>query len=225
MLIILYALFPAILIAGFFYLLDKHKEPVRLLFRAFAAGIAAVCILFVLHALIPEAAPFSSLFYLTLWQSFVEAAFREEVIKFVVFIAAFYRHPHFDERYDGMLYGALVGLGFAFIENISYFIRFGEEQGTQIYIARSVLSMPLHALVGSVMGYFVGRAKFASGKRQVPLLFLGAFFTPLLIHGLFNFFLLYYALSLQWVPIPLIAWLWTRVLRLKRLAQSIDVNL
>jgi len=225
MLIVLYALCPAILIAGFFYLLDKHKEPVRLLFRAFAAGIVAVCILFILHNLFPESAPFSDLFYLSLWQSFIEAAFREELIKFLVFMAAFYRHPHFDEWYDGMLYGALVGLGFAFIENVTYFFRFGQVQGAQIYIARSVLSMPLHALVGSVMGYFVGRAKFAARKQQFPFLIICAFISPLLLHGLFNFFLLYYTLPLQWLPIPLIAWLWARVLRLKRLAQQVDDNL
>ena len=45
----------------------------------------------------------------------------------LVIVIAF-RH-HFDNVLDGILYGAIVGLGFAWFENVSYYVGVGMEEG------------------------------------------------------------------------------------------------
>ena len=47
-------------------------------------------------------------------------------------------------------------------------------------------AIPLHAVCGVILGYFVGLAKFSEDKH--PLFFKG-FFLAVLIHALYNYFI------------------------------------
>ena len=64
---------------------------------------------------------------------------------------------------DAIEYSILVGLGFAFAENIFYF--FSAWNGgafVQIFIFRSILSVFAHVFFSGVFGYFYGMAHFAT---------------------------------------------------------------
>src|SRR5262249_14068718 len=87
------------------------------------------------------------------------------------------------EPFDGVLYGVIIGMGFATVENIEYVHQFGLETG----VSRFFLAIPAHAAFAVLMGYPVGRAKFSEGRRVWLLLW--GLFVAVLFHGSFDFFL------------------------------------
>jgi RsiW-degrading membrane proteinase PrsW (M82 family) len=110
-------------------------------------------------------------------------ALSEEGSKFLVL--RFYAYPKkvFREPFDGVIYAVMIGMGFATVENIEYVRQFGLETG----VSRFFLAIPAHASFAVLMGYPVGRAKFApQGKAGLLLQGLG---TAVLFHGSFDFFL------------------------------------
>ncbi len=98
-----------------------------------------------------------------------------------------YRSKHFDEPYDGIMYCVAASLGFAAIENLGYVMEYGIGTG----VLRMFTAVPGHAMMGVVMGYFVGLAKYrehkAHGARTLAIGLLAA----ILIHGLYDFFLMW----------------------------------
>ncbi len=214
------AILPAILIGSLFYVLDKNREPIRVVLRAFFFGIFSVPLFYIIYLALPKMTVTSEpTFREVILRAFYTAAFQEELAKYIVFLWAIYRHRHFNEWYDGILYGILVGLGFSFLENIFYFIDATNDL-LLLYFGRSVLSMPLHALLGGVMGYFIGKAKFTFYKDKNAMMLFLAFFIPFLLHGLFDFVLMYYAVQLAWLAIPIVVFLWGWILKLKKRTQE-----
>jgi RsiW-degrading membrane proteinase PrsW (M82 family) len=138
----------------------------------------------------------------------VQAPIVEEFWKglgvFLVFLLA---RRAFDGPVDGVVYGALVGAGFAFTENIQYFavslIEGGGEQLTVTFAVRAILSPFAHAMFTSVTGFAIGlvarrHGSVGSATGAGLLGMLGA----ILLHGLWNgsatfadFFGLYFTLQ------------------------------
>ena len=86
---------------------------------------------------------------------------------------------------DGIVYAVMISLGFATVENIAYvFNNEGEEFFTAVI--RMFTAIPLHAVCGVLLGYFVGLAKFSDNSK--PLLYKGLFIATL-VHGLYNYFI------------------------------------
>lgn len=184
------ALAPVIFIFTFIYLRDKHqKEPLRLLILTFVLGIIiAVPVVFAeiyLGKLFQTDE--SGDLLIVLVRAFIVVALVEEGFKFLVLRIFAYPRKAFDEPYDGIMYAASVSLGFAAIENVLYAM----EGGLEVVLMRAFTAVPGHAMMGVVMGYFVGLGKFKrdSGHRT-GLLFLGLFFATI-IHGAYDFFLMY----------------------------------
>ena len=115
--------------------------------------------------------------------AFLVVAFTEELGKFI--ILRFYSYPKksFDEPLDGIVYGIMIGMGFATLENILYVQKFGMQTG----FLRMFLSVPAHATFGVLMGYHIGKAKFDK-PNSTRLLLLGLFWA-VLFHGIYDFFL------------------------------------
>lgn len=80
----------------------------------------------------------------------------EELVKFRFVKRYAYPLNDWNEPMDGILYAAAVGLGFATLENILYFYQGGLEQ---LFVMRSVFSMPAHALFCAFYGFALGLAK------------------------------------------------------------------
>ncbi|MDW4573145.1 PrsW family glutamic-type intramembrane protease [Microbacterium sp. M3] len=113
----------------------------------------------------------------------------------------------FDGPVDGIVYGALIGAGFAFTENIQYFalsyIQGGAVETTATFFMRGILSPFAHVMFTSVTGFAVGlaaRRGFSTGQAIGPWLLglagavaLHAFWNGSAVFG--DFFLLYITLQ------------------------------
>ena len=59
---------------------------------------------------------------------------------------------------DAIVYGVVVSLGFATLENYSYVYEVSEQLGysaREVAILRSFTAVPLHALCGVIMGFIL----------------------------------------------------------------------
>ena len=104
----------------------------------------------------------------------------EELLKWSVLYSIIFNHTEFDEPYDGIVYAASVSLGFATLENILYAVYFPSSFTT--LMLRALLPVSGHALFGIMMGYYIGKAKFAT-KSRVRRYLLLSLTLPFLWHG------------------------------------------
>ena len=120
--------------------------------------------------------------------SYAVVGFSEEASKFLGLRFYSYRQKSFDEPLDGIVYGVMVSMGFATLENVMYVMKYAEAgQGLQVGIQRMFLSVPAHASFAVVMGYFVGKAKFNPANSL--LIMLTGLLLAVFFHGTYDFFL------------------------------------
>ena len=172
------ALIPlAIVVVAVLYIDRWEPEPKRLIAFALAWGaIAAVGLtLLVDIALNWIVGERSELFGLV-----VQAPVVEEVAKGLgLFLIMVIARRAFDGPVDGVVYGALIGAGFAFTENIQYFgvslIEGGGGQLTATFFVRAILSPFAHAMFTALTGYFLGLAarRGASATQALGLGLVG----------------------------------------------------
>ena len=180
-LLLLLAILPPLFIAYYVYQKDKYdKEPKSLIIKSFLFGCLAI-----LPAIFLENIYDQSLFPNLFLYVFFGIALIEEGVKYFFLKNYMYKKEEFNEPMDGIVYGVMISLGFATVENISYVFKY-EEQGLFVAITRMFTAIPLHAVCGVILGYFVGLAKFSEDKR--PLLYKGLFLA-VLIHALYNYFI------------------------------------
>ena len=190
------ALAPAFCIIIFFYAKDKNdREPFGVLLRSFLWGcfsvVPAIILELAIPNLLPNATNFSdpaksSSIIDVIISTFFIIGFSEEFCKYIFFRYYAYKKPSFNEPYDGIMYGIMVGMGFATIENLMYI--FGNDGGGWGMAAlRSVTAVPAHATFAVVMGYYVGLAKF-SQKNSEAYMMRGLIYA-IILHGFYDFFL------------------------------------
>ncbi len=182
------ALGPGIAIAVFIYYSNKlDREPSKLALKSFFLGGLAVFPTYYfegvaeqilgMQALVNEDSP---LFWpKTIFYAFFGVALAEELCKFLFLKAFIYDNRDFNEPFDGIIYGGMIGCGFATVENLLYVIPDGQATG----ILRMVTAVPGHAFFGIILGYFMGRAKFS--VNRVRHLAQGLV-VVVLLHGLYD---------------------------------------
>jgi RsiW-degrading membrane proteinase PrsW (M82 family) len=186
----LLALAVAPAIAIIFYIIGKdkyNKEPFKNLFISFLLGVVstipAIIIQFFLRGIIEMYKTDNPLLYYAIL-AFCIIGFSEEGSKYLMLRMYAFNRKAFDEPLDGIIYGVMVSMGFATLENIIYIF----EGGYGTAIVRMFLSVPAHACFGVIMGYYVGMAKFNKANsrflKRIGLLY------AILFHGAFDFFLL-----------------------------------
>lgn len=176
------AIAPGIAICLFIFHRDAYnREPKLNLFASFMLGAAVVFPVAYAEIFFSQFA--NNTITGTAITAFLAVALSEELGKFIVL--RFYAYPKktFDEPLDGIVYGVMIGMGFATLENILYVQKFGVQTG----FLRMFLSVPAHATFGVLMGYHVGKAKF-DRPNSGRFLLLGLFWA-VLFHGLYDFFL------------------------------------
>lgn len=181
------SLFPVVLLMFYIYKRDTfQKEPWPLLLKAFGFGVLAalldMLVARTLTYIIPR--PDSPLGD-ALYNAFVSAAIPEEFCKLLMLYLCIWKDPHFDEYYDGLEYGAFVGLGFAGIENVLYVMQLG----LAIAVGRAFFAVPAHFFFAIFMGYCFALARFRYSHRR-KYLFL-AYIIPVVLHGIYDFLLMY----------------------------------
>ncbi|MBP5318691.1 MAG: PrsW family intramembrane metalloprotease [Paludibacteraceae bacterium] len=187
--IVILALLPSVILAWWIYRQDKlRKEPVTTLALAFVAGILSVVLVLILHSIFEASALSKAAQASPFVQAFVSAALVEESAKLFVFLMLIWNNEHFDERFDGIVYACYIGLGFAFLENISYFSMYDDLVG--LFIGRALFSVPGHFLFGVLMGYFLGLAKFADNSAKQWGYVLAGLLMAVLAHGVYDYLLM-----------------------------------
>jgi protease PrsW len=178
--ILLLAVLPPILIAYYIYKKDKYDvEPKKLIIKSFLFGCLAIIPAIFLE--IFAEGIFTNLFLFV----FFGIALVEEGVKYFFLKKYLFNKTDFNEPMDGIVYAVMISLGFATVENIAYvFNNEGEEFFTAVI--RMFTAIPLHAVCGVLLGYFVGLAKFSDNSK--PLLYKGLFIATL-VHGLYNYFI------------------------------------
>lgn len=179
---------PGIAIAVYIYYSDKwDPEPKALVVQSFIFGGLAVFpsiffeevyeTLFGLRRIWDEGGQLSlgqNIFY-----AFIGVAMVEELCKYFFLKGFIYDNREFNEPFDGIIYGGMVGCGFATLENIMYVFELGYEVG----ILRLLTAVPSHAFEGMVLGYFVGRAKFCPWPEKY---FAQGLTLVIILHGAYN---------------------------------------
>src|SRR3954462_4852646 len=116
---------PALVYAGIVLRLDRYEiEPFRTVAACFAWGAIGAILLSLIGGLIFEAALVESFGAegASVLSTIIGAPLIEESCKGVaVLVVLLFARSELDDVLDGLVYGALVGVGFAMTENILYF--------------------------------------------------------------------------------------------------------
>lgn len=184
---ILLAVLPAVLLLGYLLWVDRRQpEPFNELLLALLGGVGATVFSFVFSgpASIMGLAPSNpSNIIEAFCVSFFGAGIPEELAKLIILYLLVRRNRHFDERLDGIVYAACVGLGFAAYENILYVAQAGDNM-VHTAVMRGLLSVPGHFSFGVLMGYWF--SKFWWEKKNKALNLLLTLAIPVAWHTLYD---------------------------------------
>ncbi len=183
------------------WLLDLfEREPISLVLAAFLwGGVVAIGLAVTVNTSLIEA--LAKLFgpnFAQTWGAAVVAPPVEETLKYLGVVMIFLiARSEIDDLFDGFVYGALVGLGFAAVENVQYFIQAvaGAGGGDQIgpvfgmFVLRSVLvGAYMHVmwtgLTGLGFAYYVTQRDQPRQKRLAYA--IGLFVLGVAAHFIWN---------------------------------------
>ena len=178
------ALLPALILLFYVYRKDLHPEPTGQVLKAFFyGGIAALAStlisgpLFRLGFYVHNPASFGECLGTAFWG----AAVPEELAKLLMLWLLLRHNPAFDERFDGIVYGASVGLGFAAFENLLYVFGSGADW-LGVSVSRALFAVPGHFAFGVVMGWYYSKLRFGDNGSVATKMIL----YPILLHGAYD---------------------------------------
>ncbi len=195
----------------------KHKdavqpEPTKWLFKAFGYGILSTLVALILAEImggifgIEDSDSETSVIGAFL-NAFCSAAIPEEIAKYLMLLLLIRKNPHFDEKFDGIVYAVFISMGFAGLENIMYLIE-GLEDGSWLGtgVARALFSIPGHFLFAVLMGYYYSLYRFGiDNSMKTRVMILGA---PILAHGIYDGILFSMSVSDEFSAIAMILFLY-----------------
>jgi protease PrsW len=200
------ALAPGVFWLWYFYHRDKYEpEPLSWIVIVYFLGIAVTIPVALIEGIM-------GLVVSGVVVAVVVAPIVEEYGKYFVVRHTVYNSPVFDEPVDGIVYAAAAALGFATLENVIYVFSsatLSDAIGTGL--VRAVLSVPGHALFSIMWGYALGRARFLPPEQRPGVIAVGLIMA-MVLHGLFNFLLIFDAgfAILILVLTPVMWWLVNR---------------
>lgn len=190
---LLAAIIPTIFYVALIYWVDRYeKEPLSLILAAFFWGaIPSIIAAFIFNT------AFSIPFYLLsegfgdfVGASIIAPLIEESLKGFALLGIFFFRRHELDSPLDGIIYGAMVGMGFAMVENIFYFVSVYNELGTTAWqvniFMRAFLFGLNHALFTSMTGLGLAIARLSRSQAVrfvVPVVGWGA---AVLLHAIHN---------------------------------------
>lgn len=180
------AIAPGVAISSYIIFKDEYnKEPRKHLLISFILGVISIvpAMFLELPLLWTDRMPFFSSTFGNAFKAFLMVALPEELVKFLMLKFYAYRQPEYDEPFDGIVYAVMVGMGFATAENIMYVYEYGTATG----VVRMFLAVPAHATFAIIMGYFMGKARFALYRERYLL--AGGLLWSVAFHGSYDFFL------------------------------------
>lgn len=185
-----------LVIVGLIVLADRwDPQPVPLLLVAILWGAAiATSIAYVLNTLLSEIAyavtgsgEAAEFIGGTFVAPFIEESAKGAGLVLLLLIA----RRTFNGPLDGLLYGALIGGGFAFVENIGYYLNLFDEGGTVsdslfLVAVRGVIGIFGHSIYTSLTGIIMGLVVRRSGTIPAVLVFFVATWPGMFLHACWN---------------------------------------
>jgi RsiW-degrading membrane proteinase PrsW (M82 family) len=215
--------------------LDRFEaEPRGLLVRAFVWGAAGAVFFSMLVNSIFELSLAGTLGEeaASLAGSVVSAPLIEEATKGLVLFVFFFRYKdEFDNVTDGIVYAAMVGLGFAMTENVLYYgnsLAEGIDSSVGTFVVRGMLSPFAHPFFTAMTGIGLGIARERNSGAVRFLAPLFGFCLAMLLHATWNlaastdvFFAVYFLVMVPifWGVVGLVVW------SLRREGRVIHANL
>ena len=199
-------LVPGILWGWVFYHAQRYKKVyLPLLLLLFIGGMASGLLALLLNhavekytlfwpdALWPQIVLFGKFIPLYASGFWFLVGLNEEFAKLLVLLVLVYRSRHLQEPFDGILYAAVVSVGFATLENFYYLDQFG----VAVVAVRTVITIPAHAFMSVPMGYFVAKSRLELEVRNETKFsvylsmrtILQGWLLSAFLHGLYDFLL------------------------------------
>lgn len=188
------ALVPTLFYVATVYWFDRYeKEPAWLLTAAFLWGaIPSIFIAFVFNTLLSV-----PLYLLAgedtgdlLAASLIGPPVEESIKGLALLGILFLWHTEIDSPLDGIIYGAMVGLGFAMVENVFYFITVYDEGGLEAWqvniFIRGVIFGLNHALFTGITGLGIAVARLSRDRVVRWAAPLAGWATAVFLHFLHN---------------------------------------
>jgi protease PrsW len=208
--------FPLLILILFW--LDRYEpEPARYRLAALGwGGVVAVAI-----SLVAEGVLFGLPGTTTFVDTAVIAPLVEEAGKglFLVLVVIF-RREQIHGLLDGLIYGALVGVGFAFVEDIAYYLASLEAGALPVtFFLRGIMGPFAHPLFTAALGIGIGIAVTTRQPAVRVLAPILGYAAAVLMHGIWNgstfwggngFLLAYVAVMLPLLAVMLAVGIWAR---------------
>ncbi|MEF8855699.1 MAG: PrsW family intramembrane metalloprotease [Haloarculaceae archaeon] len=195
-----FSILPAVALAGYFWLGDPTmREPLPTLALTFVLGvvlatIAAVVNTAVFSVVVDLVATDLAVTVVAVALFFLVVGPVEETVKWLGVRLYAYRTAEFDAVVDGVVYGAIAGLGFATIENVVYIsqgylgpagtgLPGGLTGAVEVATSRAFVG-PGHVIFSAWAGFYLGLAKF-NPTRRGPIVVKGLLIATVL-HATYN---------------------------------------
>jgi RsiW-degrading membrane proteinase PrsW (M82 family) len=125
------------------------------------------------------------------WSAIAGAPVVEEALKAAILVRFYIaRRDEFDGVVDGVVYAAMVGLGFAFAENLDYYGRALQQGGAGglalLFTLRGVIAPFSHPLFTSLTGLGLGVARQAKSRTTAVVAPAAGFAGAVALHALWN---------------------------------------
>lgn len=184
-LVIFTALLPALLLGWWIYRKDSLRpEPLKQLYLAFLYGVGSAFV----SLLISQLMGFMGIMVYDLGSytgaistALFAAALPEEIAKLTMLWLFLRKSKYYDEYFDGIVYAACVGLGFAATENVLYLLQSDDWLVTGV--VRGITAVPAHFAIACAMGYFYSKRHFGDKSRLTAVCILAV---PILIHWVYD---------------------------------------
>ncbi len=190
---LLYSLVPTLIFVGALYWVDQfEKEPVRMLAAAFLWGaIPALAVALTTELFLRLPPNLIGPHGLEAARLGLIAPVLEEVIKGAGVLFIYWRYrSEFDDALDGMIYGAIVGFGFAMTANLlsylSNFMLWGYQGLSMALVVERTVHALDHGLYTAILGAGLGFARQTTKRwrRWIPI--TGALALAICTHALHN---------------------------------------
>ena len=195
-LIMILCLIPSVAILYYIYYKDKiEKEPMHLLFLLFVEGVVCCVIAYLIAGILGKYIPYYNLkaYSMNIFQivlkNLVFVAAIEEFLKWIINYTTIWKNKNFDHIYDPIVYSTFISIGFATYECIVYGLAHIDSLGFIPIIMKSLMVIPIHAVLGIFMGYYLGLAKQAevnNNKRAVHVYRFYSIIFPILFHFIYK---------------------------------------
>ncbi|GAF65324.1 hypothetical protein BTS2_2222 [Bacillus sp. TS-2] len=207
------AIAPGMALLAYFYLRNQYTPTINgLILRTFFIGALLVFPVMVLQ----YAFMIEDVFSDPISQSIIVYGFFEEFFKWFLLIIFAYQHGEFKRRYDGIIFGVSISLGFASVENIFYLFAHGLENA----VGRAILPVSSHSLFGVIMGYYMGKSKLEPNNKSSYMIL--ALLLPVALHSLYDLILSVFHFYFLYIMIPFMILLWWFALHKVKVASQLD---